>query len=185
MNNDLNKKEKSLFTVKGMLNIEQFKDYTKVFKLSIWLNFILLLILILFILLIKEILSNNPSIGNVIKEFGSIMGTCFIITIFSRKNIIEKNYKIWEKETKDKEYTIEFYDDYFIKKNSYSIRRADYIDIEKIIETNDYFHIIYLNADFIVNKKGLHEDQIDFIRNTNNKVYKCKMKEYKNLMMLK
>ncbi len=175
MNNILNKKEKKIFDVSGEIDIKQYNDYVKTFKLTLWINFIFYSILFLIFVLILNTFDRG-SIINVLEAYLPIIGVFLLIKLCKLKGEIQVRYQRLEKESNAKKYTMEFYSNYFIKRSNYIIVRVDYKDLKKIIETNHYFHLVDIENDNIIEKTALNTEQIEFVRGIRKDIYRSKIK---------
>ncbi len=175
MDKNLNNGEKELFSIKGEFNIKQFSDYLNVSKKLIFLDYISYLTLFLLLVLTINTFQRGTIIDLIVKY--SIVAIVFILFKLCRIKR-EKNlrYNSVEKRIKDKEYTIEFYNNYFIKKGDYIVMKVDYGEIKKVVETNNYFHIEFKSTNVSFKKSGLNEDQIQFIRDIRKGIYYNKIK---------
>ena len=74
----------------------------------------------------------------------------------------------------EEKYEISFYKKYLIRKSKISNNNIEYSKINKIIETNKNFYIIYKTLYMCLKKDGLSRDEQDFIRKIDIKKYKHK-----------
>lgn len=74
----------------------------------------------------------------------------------------------------EEKYEISFYKKYLIRKSKISNNDIEYSKINKIIETNKNFYIIYKTLYMCLKKDGLSGDEQDFIRKIDIKKYKHK-----------
>lgn len=77
---------------------------------------------------------------------------------------------------------ITFFDNYLIKESDNVEIRLNYKQVKKIIETENNFYIYGNNVAVIINKEECKEEDEEFLRNINSKIYykKNKLKENKD-----
>lgn len=97
------------------------------------------------------------------------------------ESIIKKYYDIHKnKKILPKEIVTLFYDNYLIRKSDMRELKIEYKNIKKIIETNTNFYLkSKKNIMIPISKIDLKNDNEEFIRNINSKIYKNKLKKSK------
>lgn len=163
------KKEK-LFTYEQEINLEQFKDYIKVYPIVFWNDFIIILMIILFFVLIFGIIDDTSILGVVGNFFGWFI-LCLVIRLSKKEKIIAQKYKDQEKNTRDKKYTLDFYKYYFIRTSENITRKIFYCDVKKIIESNMYFYLTDNISILSIKKDKMTDEAKEFIRSINKDVY--------------
>lgn len=166
--------EKEKFNYKSKINYDDFIQYAKLNKKIKYGNFVKFE-LILFVLLVFQVLLNHNYSTSYISLLIFLLLTLilYIVNKITLNGYIIKLYNLLY--INEEEYEISFYKKYLIRKSKISNNDIEYSKINKIIETNKNFYIIYKTLYMCLKKDGLSRDEQDFIRKIDIKKYKHKM----------
>ena len=165
--------EKEKFNYKSKINYDDFFQYAKLNKNIKYGNFVKFE-LILFVLLVFQVLLNHNYSTSYISLLVFLLLTLilYIVNEITLNGYITKLYNLLY--INEEEYEISFYKKYLIRKSKISNNDIEYSKINKIIETNKNFYIIYKTLYMCLKKDGLSRDEQDFIRKIDIKKYKHK-----------
>ena len=165
--------EKEKFNYKSKINYDDFVQYAKLNKKIKYGNFVKFE-LILFVLLVFQVLLNHNYSTSYISLLVFLLLTLilYIVNKITLNGYIIKLYNLLY--INEEEYEISFYKKYLIRKSKISNNNIEYSKINKIIETNKNFYIIYKTLYMCLKKDGLSRDEQDFIRKIDIKKYKHK-----------
>ena len=174
------KKEKNdiLYSVNVELSKEKYKAMTKFISFSKSL-FVIMLFRMSIILMYFVFLYFNDSQKRIYEPIIIFITLSIIVYIVSKKTrkYAEKEYNWLVKKGKiDVEYELIFYKNYLKKEGYISPVKVKYSDLINIVETDDMFYLfVEKDNSIIIDKKNCDEELIEFIRNSNEQVYKNKM----------
>ena len=165
--------EKEKFNYKSKINYDDFVQYAKLNKNIKYGNFVKFE-LILFVLLVFQVLLNHNYSTSYISLLVFLLLTLilYIVNKITLNGYITKLYNLLY--INEEKYEISFYKKYLIRKSKISNNNIEYSKINKIIETNKNFYIIYKTLYMCLKKDGLSRDEQDFIRKIDIKKYKHK-----------
>lgn len=175
----MRKKENDiLYSVNVELSKEKYKTMAKFVSFSKSL-FSIMLFRMSIILMYFVFLYFNDSQKRIYEPIIIFITLSIIVYIVSKKTrkYAEKEYNWLVKKGKiDVEYELFFYKNYLKKEGYVSPIKVKYSDLTNIVETDDMFYLfVEKDNSIIVDKKNCDDEVIEFIRNSNEHVYKNKM----------
>ena len=164
--------EKERFNYKSKINYDDFVQYAKLNKNIKYGNFVKFELILLVLLVFQVLLNHNYSTYILLLMFLLLTLILYIVNKITLNGYIIKLYNLLY--INEEEYEISFYKKYLIRKSKISNNNIEYSKINKIIETNKNFYIIYKTLYMCLKKDGLSRDEQDFIRKIDIKKYKNK-----------
>ncbi len=167
--------KKEIFNYKYTYDLDDFIKYGKINKNIKYGRFIKLEFIIIFCSIFSEI---HHSIYLYLLMLSLITLILYIINYITLDGYIKKLYNLLI--LSEKEYKIKFYDEYLIRSNEISSNIIKYSKINKIVETDDNYYIIYKKF-FICLKKGeLDKEKLNYIKTIKLKKQKIIGRETNN-----
>ena len=166
------------------ITFEEYKKIRKYFPYYFQKLFIIISAIIIILSLATLVSPNRLSIGALILMDVSFIISTFmilkIIDIFLRKHSYKK---LTTKSLDNINYTLYFYDDYFIKASENIIQKIKYNLIWKIKETNSNIYLLIDKNNIIpISKTNSNNEEIEYIQDTiitkNTRKKKQKIKIY-------
>lgn len=164
--------EKEKFNYKSKINYDDFVQYAKLNKNIKYGNFVKFELILLVLLVFQILLNHNYSTYILLLMFLFFTLILYIVNKITLNGYIIKLYNLLY--MNEEEYEISFYNKYLIRKSKISNNNIEYSKINKIIETNKNFYIIYKTLYMCLKKDELSSDEQDFIRKIDVKKYKHK-----------
>lgn len=151
--------KKEIFNYKYTYDFDDFIRYGKINKNIKYGRFIKLELIIIFCSIFSEI---HQSIYLYLLMLSLITLILYIINYITLDGYIKKLYNSLV--LSEKEYKIKFYDEYLIRSSEISSNTIEYSKINKIIETDDNFYIIYKKLFVCLKKRELSEMEQNYIK---------------------
>lgn len=164
--------EKEKFNYKSKINYDDFVQYAKLNKNIKYGNFVKFELILLVLLVFQILLNHNYSTYILLLMFLFFTLILYIVNKITLNGYIIKLYNLLY--MNEEEYEISFYNKYLIRKSKISNNNIEYSKINKIIEKNKNFYIIYKTLYMCLKKDELSSDEQDFIRKIDIKKYKHK-----------
>lgn len=150
---------KEIFNYKYTYDFDDFIRYGKINKNIKYGRFIKLELIIIFCSIFSEI---HQSIYLYLLMLSLITLILYIINYITLDGYIKKLYNSLV--LSEKEYKIKFYDEYLIRSSEISSNTIEYSKINKIVETDDNFYIIYKKLFVCLKKRELSEMKQNYIK---------------------
>lgn len=150
---------KEIFNYKYTYDFDDFIRYGKINKSIKYGRFIKLELIIIFCSIFSEI---HQSIYLYLLMLSLITLILYIINYITLDGYIKKLYNSLV--LSEKEYKIKFYDEYLIRSSEISSNTIEYSKINKIVETDDNFYIIYKKLFVCLKKRELSEMKQNYIK---------------------
>jgi len=165
------KKNKEKFIVQTKVTLEEFQKAFKIIPRNYWVHILYVMIYEIIVFGLLILMGGGNFLTFLILEI--IIFMCFLV--YSRMNIdgIAKKYyrKLCKDKTRDSEYTLIFYDNYFKKESEHLTEKIEYQNIKKIIETDTNLYLRLDRKVIVINKDDCDLKLISFIREMDSLKY--------------